>query len=195
MGERIRSLRERNGLTQSQFSQQTVQADPSGKGISRTVLVGYEAGKFKPGAREIRILCETFKVNASWLIFGDLDQKADDDSFDASLFGGMGDPDLSFAFRVALALAGLKAHERESFATLIHGLAVARRGGPTAKDLFDLADVMAHDAELRLCEVTKSKDAASQLRFYKGKTLFKHFFDLYLEAYKEMFPRGGESKK
>lgn len=39
-------------------------------GISRTVLFGYEGGRTKPGAREIRLLAEALEVNPNRLLFG-----------------------------------------------------------------------------------------------------------------------------
>lgn len=39
-------------------------------GISRAVLFGYEAGRTRPGARELRLLCEALKVTPNRLLFG-----------------------------------------------------------------------------------------------------------------------------
>lgn len=39
-------------------------------GISKTVLHGYERGRTKPGARELKLLCEALKVSPNRLLFG-----------------------------------------------------------------------------------------------------------------------------
>lgn len=39
-------------------------------GISRSVLSGYETGRTKPGAKEIKLLCEALSVNPNRLLFG-----------------------------------------------------------------------------------------------------------------------------
>jgi transcriptional regulator with XRE-family HTH domain len=39
-------------------------------GIARTTLVRYETGDFLPGARELRILADTFWVPITWLLLG-----------------------------------------------------------------------------------------------------------------------------
>ncbi len=47
------------------------QSDLHGKtGLSRTVLINYEAGRHKPGARELRLLCDALEVSPNQLIYG-----------------------------------------------------------------------------------------------------------------------------
>ncbi len=188
IGDRIRAVREQRGLSQSQLHQRTKERDPDGKGIGRTVLIGYESGKFKPGARELRILCATLSLQPGWLLLGsESDQNEDLEAASAALLTGIGEPGLSEVFRLALVLLALKQHERESLGTLIHGLASARKGAPTVGAISSLADWMASDAELRLVELTGSFDAADSLRFFKGKKLIEHFSELYEQAYKLKF--------
>lgn len=58
----LRRAREAKGLSHSDLHRIT--------GISRSVLFGYEAGRTKPGAREIRLLCEALQVSPNKLLFG-----------------------------------------------------------------------------------------------------------------------------
>lgn len=58
----LRLAREAKGLSHSDLNRLT--------GISRSVLFGYEAGRTKPGAKEIRLLAEALKVNPNRLLFG-----------------------------------------------------------------------------------------------------------------------------
>jgi transcriptional regulator with XRE-family HTH domain len=58
----IRTARERAGLSVVELGRLT--------GISKTVLHGYERGRTRPGAREIRAISNALKVSPNWLIFG-----------------------------------------------------------------------------------------------------------------------------
>jgi len=58
----LRRARESLGLSHSDLHRQT--------GISRPVLFGYEAGRTKPGARELRLLSEALGVSPNKLLFG-----------------------------------------------------------------------------------------------------------------------------
>lgn len=70
IGDRIRQARESKGLTQEALSRMTVSCDPEGKGISRSVLAYYEKGKYKPGARELRVLYLALGITPNWLVLG-----------------------------------------------------------------------------------------------------------------------------
>lgn len=63
VGKRIQQKRKEFGWSQNGLAMRTKQADANGEGISRTVISGYETGEYKPGARELRSLCETLKVS------------------------------------------------------------------------------------------------------------------------------------
>ena len=71
LGERIKGIREKLGLTHDGLSELTKVVDKAGRGISRTTIRGYELRTYKPGAREIRILSLALKVSPSFLIFGE----------------------------------------------------------------------------------------------------------------------------
>lgn len=58
----LKRAREAAGLSHSDLNRIT--------GISRTVLLGYERGRTKPGAREIRLLSKALKVTPNRLLFG-----------------------------------------------------------------------------------------------------------------------------
>jgi len=185
IAERLRQLRQQLGLSQSQFHQRTKESDPEGKGISRTVLVGYESGKFKPGARELRVLCETFRVSASWLLLGDRSEGDDDlDAASSILLGGLGKPGLDVVFGLALALACLKDHERAAIASLVHGIASSRRSFPAASEIRDLATWMADDAAYRLQQLTGETNLESLIRKADGPEKIEILSEHYIKALK-----------
>jgi transcriptional regulator with XRE-family HTH domain len=72
VGRRIAEARKRAGYdTVAAFQRQTRQVDERDKkGISQPTLAGYEAGKFLPGGRELKLLCMALKVSPNWLLFG-----------------------------------------------------------------------------------------------------------------------------
>lgn len=58
----LKRARDAKGLSHSELNRLT--------GISRAVLYGYEVGRTKPGAREIKLLCEALEITPNRLIFG-----------------------------------------------------------------------------------------------------------------------------
>lgn len=58
----LRRAREAKGISHSELHRKT--------GISRTVLFGYETGRTKPGAKELRLLSESLGVSPNRLLFG-----------------------------------------------------------------------------------------------------------------------------
>lgn len=70
LGDRLREVREKAGLSQLGLSELTKKLDPEGKGISRTVLTGYERGNFLPGTRELRVLHDALGLTPNFLVLG-----------------------------------------------------------------------------------------------------------------------------
>jgi transcriptional regulator with XRE-family HTH domain len=74
IGDRIKAKRQRLGMNFEQLARLCKDYDePTKEGISPTSLLRYESGKFKPGARELRILCAALDVSANWLLLGEGD--------------------------------------------------------------------------------------------------------------------------
>jgi len=62
IGIRLKAARESKGLSQTDLHKLT--------GISRTVLINYEACRHIPGTRELRLLCDALEVSPNQLIYG-----------------------------------------------------------------------------------------------------------------------------
>lgn len=62
IGFRIKAAREAKKLSQIDMHKKT--------GLSRTVLINYEAGRHKPGSREIKLICDTLSISPNYLIYG-----------------------------------------------------------------------------------------------------------------------------
>jgi transcriptional regulator with XRE-family HTH domain len=122
IGDRIRSARDARGLSQTALAARTKKVDPAGKGVARTVLVGYESGNFRPGAREIRLICQALSVTPNWLILGD--EMA---SNQASL-EEVRSRDWRSAVQLAMAISILKTHERSALQSLVLSLAGRQLG-------------------------------------------------------------------
>lgn len=62
IGIRLKAAREGKGISQTDLHRLT--------GLSRTVLINYEAGRHIPGVRELRLLCDALGVTPNSLIYG-----------------------------------------------------------------------------------------------------------------------------
>lgn len=62
IGLRIKSVREARKLSLTDMHNKT--------GLSRTVLTNYEAGRHKPGSREIKLICDALQISPNYLIYG-----------------------------------------------------------------------------------------------------------------------------
>jgi transcriptional regulator with XRE-family HTH domain len=62
IGLRIKAAREGLGFSQIDMHNKT--------GLSRTVLINYEAGRHKPSAREIKLICDALQISPNFLIYG-----------------------------------------------------------------------------------------------------------------------------
>ena len=142
IGSRIRASREARGYTQAHLAEQTKTIDPNGQGVSRTVIVGYEAEHSKPGAREIKLLCKALFITPNWLLYGEEDilELRDRESPDAIKW--LLDP-VTFSLHIGLALAALKHHERKLFGELILTVAGRELGHEKIKELGENAKGMA----------------------------------------------------
>lgn len=111
IGARILEARERMGLTQKGLGTRS--------GISRTVIVGYEAGDTRPGAREIKALCEALAVTPNWLLYG---RENPFEAIQASthMFPRSG---VAEAVKAAFVLMALRKHERDHILGLVLSLA------------------------------------------------------------------------
>jgi len=142
IGSRIRSARESKGFSQTAVATRSKLVDPNQRGIARTVLVGYESGQFKPGAREIRILCEVLAVTPNWLIYGeDSGYGVKQASMEA-----VRKNDIISAFRIALAISVLKTHERGAFSSLVLSMAGRELGDLRLSGLLALSTYLAESA-------------------------------------------------
>lgn len=96
-------------------------------GISRSVLFGYENGRTKPGAREIRLLCDALKVTPNRLIYGSDDMPFEAVTspfpewleFDSQDFGTV---------NATMLMMMLSKEERLALFTLAYSILEARRG-------------------------------------------------------------------
>jgi transcriptional regulator with XRE-family HTH domain len=74
IGVRIAAARKRVNLSPTKIHELT--------GISRAVLRNYEIGKYKPGARELRRLCDVLGVSPNELIYGTVNPFRPPDPFE-----------------------------------------------------------------------------------------------------------------
>jgi transcriptional regulator with XRE-family HTH domain len=95
-------------------------------GISRTVLQGYESGKFAPGSIELRKVCEALGATPNKIIFGDerpLEKKSPLEEHLGDLTKVQNTARLGTMFQM------LTVQEQSSLITLIESILIPRVGG------------------------------------------------------------------
>lgn len=140
IGDRIRSARDARGLSQTALATRTKMVDPAGKGVARTVLVGYESGNFRPGAREIRLICQALSVTPNWLLLGD--ELATTQASMETVRGR----EWTNSLRLAMAISILKPHERAAFQSLVLSLAGRQLGDMKLSGLLYIGLAVARDS-------------------------------------------------
>jgi transcriptional regulator with XRE-family HTH domain len=114
----LRKAREASGASFSDLHRVT--------GLSRTTLHQYEAGTRKPGAREIRLLCDALNTTPNRLIYGTEEPFKGKSRLHAML--DLSSEDLRTA-RLAMLLMMLSKDERDAWITLLGESIKARTGG------------------------------------------------------------------
>lgn len=140
IGERIAKARNGLGWSQQALQAHTRIVDPENKGVSRAVLSLYETGVNKPGARELRLLCDALKVTPNWLLYGtDTPASAIQPSLEF-----MRDNDLKLSTRLAFAMLAIDPKEREAIATVVFSLLEKQLGDIKLSSLMTMASML-HD--------------------------------------------------
>lgn len=133
----VRKARERADMTVSDLHRVT--------GISRTVLQGYEAGRFVPGAMELKKLCNVLKVTPNRILFGE-ENPLESKPLLASFVGDV--TKASSTAKLAIVLQALSSEELSSLLSLVESIVIARVGGvKKLQQLFHAVDVMIGDED------------------------------------------------
>lgn len=131
-------------------------------GISRSVLLGYENGRTKPGAKEIRLLCDALKVSPNRLIYGS-DEPQFKDEF-SLFFENVGSDDRGAALMLGTLILMLTKEERLALLTLARSILVGRHGkqvldmaSSTLLSVGDVSNAMDSDTEWSIEELEEFK--------------------------------------
>lgn len=114
----VRKARERADMTVSDLHRET--------GISRTVLQGYEAGKFVPGSLELKKLCQVLKVSPNRILFGE-EKPLHDRPLLASFIGDV--TKATGTAKLAIVLQVLSSEELSAMLSLVESIVLNRVGG------------------------------------------------------------------
>lgn len=104
MGERLKELRKKLGLTQEEFAKRL--------GIKRNAVTNYEVGRNDPADLIVSLICREFSVNESWLRFGEGEifiEKTKDEQIEDMVNEIMVEKPEDFRRRFVRALAALDA--------------------------------------------------------------------------------------
>lgn len=138
IGKRLQDARTGLAWSQETLHKRTVMIDPEKVGISRAVLSIYERGVSKPGAREIKLLCEALKITPNWLLYGS-DSPAR--TLQASMDFLQGN-EINMSTRLALAMMVLEPVQRDHFAGLLLSIVNQKLGDIQLSGLMSVAGTM-----------------------------------------------------
>lgn len=127
-------IRARNkmGLSVSELHRKT--------SISRTVIQGYESGKYKPGTRELKLLCEALRITPNRLIFG-TETPFEDKGKLAKLVGDEKSTYQTITLTILFQM--LTAVEKEAFINLMQSILEGRVGKAKIDETLAAVDAMA----------------------------------------------------
>jgi transcriptional regulator with XRE-family HTH domain len=125
--------RTRAGLSHSELHRLT--------GISRPVLFGYEAGRTRPGAKEIRLLCDALKVTPNRLIYGSDDSPFKNVTGPLPLWMDFDSQDYGTINSTVLIMM-LSREERLALTTLAYSILESRHGKQYLEEAFRAVGMM-----------------------------------------------------
>ncbi|MDD5470953.1 MAG: helix-turn-helix transcriptional regulator [Sideroxydans sp.] len=137
IGTRIYEKRVERQLNVSQLAERTKEVSNDGKGLSRAVIAGYENGSYKPGTRELRILCSALDVSPNWLVFGR--ERLTEQPSQLEIFTDEALPELGIA-KLVYILTSLQEEDFNAVATVL--LSLAKQDKAIKAGLAKEADVM-----------------------------------------------------
>lgn len=107
--------------------------------ISRTVIQGYESGKYKPGARELKLLCEALQISPNRLLFG-TETPFEEKGKLAKLVGD--EKSAHQTVTLTLLFQMLTAVEKEAFINLMQSILEGRVGKGKIDEVLAAVDAM-----------------------------------------------------
>jgi transcriptional regulator with XRE-family HTH domain len=140
--------------------------------ISRAVLLGYERGRTRPGAREIKLLCEALKITPNKLIFGT------EEPFEKHpLYESLGvDSDASRVMKMMGLFNILARSEQDSLLQLSSSIVASRHGQDailSIESVYEVASELMHESVQEFTE-----KISSELTDDKGKEIEQKMKDL-----------------
>lgn len=156
IGTRIERARTSKNLSVSELHRLT--------GISRTVLQGYEAGRYKPGAREIRLLSDKLDCSPNRLLLGreDFRERSHLDDLLGDTTGA------TSAAKFAIVFQMLTMEEQRAILSLLTLLAEARVGGRS-----NLSKILSAADEVVKSLEASGPQAEARLEAFVGTDLMK----------------------
>lgn len=162
MKERLKGLRNVLNLTQQEFADRI--------GIQRGTYAKYEVGRNEPIDAVIRLICQTFHVNETWLRTGEGDMFVEvsrDDELQRLIDASMNDEAGEFKRRIAAAVMRLSPEQLRICTDWIKDTfnlvdAAAAGSGEDQKEKEIQAKLASYEAELR-AEAASGKSRVSQV--------------------------------
>lgn len=159
---RIKSAREAKKLSQIDMHKIT--------GLSRTVLINYEAGRHKPGAREIKLICDALQISPNYLIYGTEEPHKIEDGLAGKLLS-MGEEAFMPLIVLVPILAGILDHEeKRTLLKLVEAL-IKAKSQDVYNDIMSILNVVPKRNEIDTGKIT------SVTELQKNPELMREYID------------------
>ena len=159
---RIKSAREAKKLSQIDMHKIT--------GLSRTVLINYEAGRHKPGAREIKLICDAIQISPNYLIYGTEEPHKIEDGLAGKLLS-MGEEAFMPLIVLVPILAGILDHEeKRTLLKLVEAL-IKAKSQDVYNDIMSILNVVPKRNEIDTGKIT------SVTELQKNPELMREYID------------------
>lgn len=159
---RIKAAREAKNFSQIDMHNKT--------GLSRTVLINYEAGRHKPGSREIKLICDALQISPNYLIYGNEEPHKVEDGLAGRLLNMGEEAFMPLAVLVPIISAILDHEEKRTILKMVEAL-IKAKSHDAYNDIMSILNAVPKRSEIDTSKIP------SNAELQKNPELMKEYFD------------------